>query len=348
MRGNFVPPLHCHRRRNWRVSGAAILLVSLLSPWTAAAQTPANTPANTPAPAPEPSRRDVPIRPSAKLRDELNMSQSKTDLLMDLERLQTQQEVGARELAELRKELQGTPGWAIDCHHLAIILEQDWSDILTLLGGHIECHRHNLDRDRKRQQIRLTRSENDLREVTLRIERLADQLLAKRDDAGEELLDEQIADHKALMHQLILRRNDQKRYEEQYRKNIEFDDAELRELSKLDKHVTALSRQRAEYMSRLTDAIEHAQDSLVTEDVRQSRIALRRFENAMRARPDAAKTDVIASDQPLREGLLPGSASSDSRPLVPETTPALPPDAEQLIEEELKKAEARAKPAPQP
>lgn len=335
---NCPLPAPHRRHRVWRVVQSALLFGALSGAWPAHAQTPA----------PGVSPQDVVIRPSGKLRDELTVSQSKTELLKVLERLQTRQEIGGRELDQLRKELQGTPGWAITGNLLAIILEGDLAEAISPLGGHIETHRHNLKRDRTRQQSRLARTQDELRDVSQRIERLADQLFAKRDDAGQELLDEQITDRKALLHQLILRRRDYERYADQYGKNIELNDAELLELLKLEQHVEALSQQRAEYVRRLADAIEHDQDALVTEDVRQSRNALRQFANAMRARPAATHTDVIQSDRPMREGILPSPMSSDSRPLMPETTATLPADAEQLIDDELKKAEARAKPASQP
>jgi len=170
------------------------------------------------------------------------------------------------------------------------------------------------------------------------IDALAAMIVTSQDTSGRPLAPDELESKKRVLRTFILHRKDKNLAIEQGKDDVDFYRTELEDLVRLERRLAGMSDELGAHIERVVDALKHDRTTLITQDVRDSQATLRKVIEVLKVRgtpdPDIVSSKRNAGDRrdvgihSAVEGL-----EKSQRPLTPEE--------EQLVEEELLKAQQR-------
>jgi RNase H-fold protein (predicted Holliday junction resolvase) len=278
------------------------------------------------------------IRPSGEFRGVMGNSTTREALINKVEALIVQSNVKKQIIGELKKEFDGTAKAAIPIHVFEVLLSEDFVSVVNPLSGSIEDHRHKVSNTLSNTLKNLGEQHKKLGRKKSAIDALAAVVVMGKDASGRELAAEEIASKKRVLRTLILHRKDKEVAIDECKDDITFYRTELVDLVRLERRLEGMSEEMGAHIERVMDALEHEHNTLVTQDVRDSQVTLRKVIDVLKARvtPDL---DVVSTKRNPADRRDVGIHSAveglekSQRPLSPEE--------ERLVEEELLKAQQR-------
>jgi hypothetical protein len=292
---------------------------------------------NAPPPATRPG--ETILRPGDELRQPLGTDKSRAEVVRRLEELIASLNLKAAVIDELRKNhFDGTPQSAIRIAAVDLSLSRDEAVAYGLVTSSLEGHRFQVWRLLGMKRSRLAECERNRDARGKEVEVLADQIARATGNEGTPLTAAQLDDLRSLLYVKILHRRDLDKRCQRLGADCDFYKGEIAALGTLDQRIEAMTDRAAVHLLRQMDAVESEEETLIAQDVKASQEDLRKMIAVIGARR-ATEPQLSETDDNIAENR--GTAIESA---IGQLKRELPAEAEQLIQDELQKAQTRLKP----
>jgi hypothetical protein len=219
-----------------------------------------------------------------------------------------------------------------------ILLSEDFVAVADPLAAAIEDHRHKVQRTLSMTVGDLAEHQKGLQQKVGEIDALATLIVSSKDASGREIPPDELESRKRVLRTLIFHRKDKELSIEQSKEDLDFYQTELADLSRLERRLDGMSAELGAHVERVIDALNHERNTLITQDMRASQETLRTVIEVLKvgAKPDP---DLVTTKRNAGERRDVGIQSAVQG--LAESQPPLTPEEEQLIEEELRRAQER-------